>query len=69
MPAARSRLWGWLRAVIIRHRLLAGCARANLVTAGGKWPLIVSVTPTAYGERAWLWCRAPTPPAGVAGLR
>src|SRR5215472_7238059 len=54
--AFTARVW----CVITAHRLRSGLVQARIQTRRGRLPVILSTTPTPYGERVRLWC-----PAGI----
>lgn len=58
----QARRWALahLRCIVTTHRLRAGCAQGWIHTRGGKLPIIFWTTPRAFGEQAYLWCRAGT---------
>ena len=41
-----------------RHRLQRVCWETRMHTRSGRIPLVIRITPTDVGERAWLICRA-----------
>jgi len=51
-----ARVW----CVITAHRLRCGFVQARLQTRRGRLPVILSTTPTPFGERVRVWC-----PAGI----
>jgi hypothetical protein len=51
-----ARVW----CVITAHRLRCGLVQARVQTRRGRLPLILSTTPTPFGERVRIWC-----PAGI----
>jgi hypothetical protein len=51
-----ARVW----CVITAHRLRCGLVQARIQTRRGRLPIILSTTPTPFGERVRLWC-----PAGI----
>jgi len=57
-PELRWWITAHARCVITAHRLRTGCAQAWIHTRHGKLPVLFWTRPTAYGEQAYLWCRA-----------
>jgi len=47
---------GWC--VLTRHRLYSVFQETRTTTLKGRLPLIMRVSPTDYGERVVVWCRA-----------
>ncbi|GEM_PF-1363185 len=58
IPATRRYLARRFWCLVTRHRLQRLCWEARLHTRTGLLPLILRITPTEVGERAWVWCRA-----------
>jgi hypothetical protein len=44
--------------VLTRHRIQKACWEPRLHTRSGRLPLVLRVSPTQVGVRAWIWCRA-----------
>jgi len=44
--------------VITSHRIRTGCRHGWVQSRDGRLPVVLHTTPTRYGERAVLWCRA-----------
>jgi hypothetical protein len=57
-PPSRRRLVARAWCVITPHRIRTGCAHAWIQTRNGRLPTVLYTTPTAFGERVTLWCRA-----------
>ena len=57
-PRSRQRLIARAWCVITPHRIRTGCRHAWVQTRDGRLPVILYTTPTAFGERVTLWCRA-----------
>ncbi len=48
--------WAWW--LVTPHRVRAGCVHAWVQNRYGRIPVIVSTTPTRYGQKVRLWLRA-----------
>lgn len=59
-PEVRWWIIAHARCVVTAHRLRAGCAQAWIHTRNGKLPILLCTRPRAFGEQAFLWCRAGT---------
>ncbi len=57
-PPARRRLIARAWCVITPHRVRTGCVHAWVQTRDGRLPAVLYTTPTEFGERVMLWCRA-----------
>jgi len=57
-PQAREWLLAHARCVITAHRVRTGCAQAWIHSRQGKLPIILLTSPTSFGERVHIWCRA-----------
>ena len=57
-PPSRRRLIARAWCIITPHRVRTGCAQAWIQTRDGRLPAVLYTTPTDFGERVWLWCRA-----------
>jgi len=57
-PELRRWTTAHARCVVTAHRLRTGCAQAWIHTRAGKLPILLWTSPRAFGERAYLWCRA-----------
>ncbi len=44
--------------IITPHRVRTGCTQAWIQTRDGRLPTVLYTTPTEFGERVLLWCRA-----------
>ena len=55
---ARRRMIARAWCVITPHRVRTGCVHAWVQTRGGRLPTVLYTTPTEFGERVLLWCRA-----------
>lgn len=55
---SRQRLIARAWCVITPHRVRTGCRHAWVQTRDGRLPIVLYTTPTAFGERVTLWCRA-----------
>jgi len=66
---ARKRIKARFWCIITPHRVRAGCAQAWVQTRQGKLPIVVWTSPTDYGERVLLWCRAGITPRDISAAR
>jgi hypothetical protein len=57
-PPARHWIVARAWCLITPHRIRAGCVNAWVQTRSGRLPLVLSTSPTAYGEQVRLWLRA-----------
>jgi hypothetical protein len=57
-PRSRRRLIARAWCVITPHRVRTGCTHAWVQSRDGRLPTILRTTPTDFGERLALWCRA-----------
>ena len=60
-----ARVW----CVITAHRLRCGLVQARIQTRRGRLPVILSTTPTPFGERVRLWCPAGITAEGLKSAR
>jgi hypothetical protein len=59
-PEPRWWITAHARCVVTAHRLRTGCAHAWIYTRHGKLPILLWARPKAFGEQAYVWCRAGT---------
>jgi hypothetical protein len=66
-----ARQWLIARAwcVITPHRVRTGCVHAWVQTRDGRLPTVLYTTPTEFGERVMLWCRAGITAGDFEGAR
>jgi hypothetical protein len=57
-PPSRQRLIARAWCVITPHRVRTDCTHAWIQTRDGRLPVVLYTTPTDFGERVMLWCRA-----------
>lgn len=57
---SRQRLAALAWCVVTPHRIRAGLVQAGIYSRHGRLPLIVGISPVAYGERVRIWCVAGT---------
>lgn len=58
MPVGRKWLSRHFWCVFSRHRLQRVCLETPMHTRKGRIPLVLWITPTEFGEKAFLWVRA-----------
>lgn len=68
-PPARTRIIARAWCVITPHRVRVGCVNSWVQTRSGRLPIVISTTPTEYGERVQLWCRAGVTAADLFAAR
>jgi hypothetical protein len=68
-PPARQRLIARAWCVITPHRVRTGCVHAWVQTRDGRLPVVLYTTPTSFGERVTLWCRAGITPGDLHAAR
>jgi hypothetical protein len=66
---SRRRLIARAWCIITPHRVRTGCRRAWVQTGDGRLPIILYTTPTVFGERVTLWCRAGITGGDLAAAR
>lgn len=66
---ARRRIIARAWCIITPHRIRAGCLHAWVQTRYGRLPVVLYTTPTDFGERALLWCRAGITAGDLAAAR
>jgi hypothetical protein len=57
-PEARKRLIARAWCVITPHRVRTACTHSWVQSRDGRLPTVLYTTPTEFGERVTLWCRA-----------
>jgi hypothetical protein len=68
-PPGRRRIIARAWCIITPHRVRVGCVNAWVQTRRGKLPVVLSTTPTDFGERVQLWCRAGITAADLLAAR
>ena len=68
-PPSRQRLIARAWCVITPHRVRTGCTHAWIQTRDGRLPVVLYTTPTDFGERVMLWCRAGITAGDFEGAR
>ncbi len=57
-PPTRTRLIARAWCVITPHRVRTACTHSWVQSRDGRLPTVLYTTPTEFGERVMLWCRA-----------